>query len=115
MGPYLRIRGVEAGVEGLSPESIARLPMAIRKPWTGMSRAILALSLYDLSWSPRPNGDCTMPDDVVRWVSAPTVVHHPHAVGRPSPCQVNRPCSRSALSRPRRLAYGMVYYFPYHK
>ncbi|RRT55104.1 hypothetical protein B296_00048712 [Ensete ventricosum] len=66
-----------------------------------MSRAILALSLYDLSWSLRPDGDCIMSDDVVRWVSAPAAARYPRAIGRPSLCQVSHPCSRLTLSRPR--------------
>ncbi|RWW46308.1 hypothetical protein BHE74_00047775 [Ensete ventricosum] len=66
-----------------------------------MSCAIIALSLYDLSWSLRPDGDCTTSDDAVRWVSAPAAARYPRAIGRPSLCQVSRPCSRLTLSRPR--------------
>ncbi|RWV99987.1 hypothetical protein GW17_00037075 [Ensete ventricosum] len=46
------------------------------------SRAILALSLYDLSWSPRHDGDYTVLDDAMRWVSASVAACHPRVVGK---------------------------------
>ncbi|RWW84437.1 hypothetical protein BHE74_00006966, partial [Ensete ventricosum] len=72
---------------GVFNVAVARRWLSV--PRTGMSRAIIALSLYNLSWSPRSNGDCTVSDDVVRRVSTPTAARHPRTIGRPSPCQVS--------------------------
>ncbi|RRT85122.1 hypothetical protein B296_00004624 [Ensete ventricosum] len=77
------------GVSSVGVFNVAVARRWLSVPWTGMSRAIIALSLYDLSWSPRSNGDCTVPDDVVRRVSVPTAARHSSTIGRPSPCQVS--------------------------